>query len=63
MKEGENGFLVAPKDCEALAEKMMYLIEHPSEAEEMGVKSRSIAEEKFDVNMINEILINKFINK
>ena len=63
VKEGENGFLVAPKDCEALAEKMMYLIEHPSEAEEMGVKSRSIAEVKFDVNKINEILINKFINK
>ncbi len=59
--DGENGFLVPPKDCEELAEKMIYLIEHPQEAEEMGKRSRALAEEKFDVNKINNILLDKFL--
>ena len=44
--QGENGFLVPVRDCEAIAEKMIWLIEHPAEAEEMGRRSRALAEEK-----------------
>ncbi|MBQ7257588.1 MAG: glycosyltransferase family 4 protein [Abditibacteriota bacterium] len=60
VMSNENGFLVPIKNCEAIAEKMIWLIEHPKEAEIMGQKSRKLAETKFDVNKINETLIGKF---
>lgn len=40
IKEGEDGFLVAPEDTEALAEKMIYLIENPEKRKEMGIKAK-----------------------
>lgn len=50
---GENGFLVQPEDEAALAEKMLWLIDHPNEAREMGRKGRAYAEERFDVEKVN----------
>lgn len=51
--DGENGFLVPPFDVNALAEKMIWFIEHPEQIEPMGLASRKIAEEKFDVHKVN----------
>jgi len=51
--EGINGFLVPPWDAEALAEKMLYFIEHPYKIRSMGDESHRIAIEQFDVNKIN----------
>lgn len=50
---GENGFLVQPEDEGALAEKMIWLIDHPEETREMGRKGRAYAEECFDVDKVN----------
>ena len=36
VKDGKTGFLVQPRDDEALAEKMEYLLAHEEEAEYMG---------------------------
>lgn len=53
---GVNGFIVPPWDAEALAAKMMYLIEHPEEIKRMGQESHRMAVEHFDVHKINPVL-------
>ena len=54
--EGVNGFIVAPFDVQVLAEKMLYLIEHPEEIQRMGDESHRMAVEQFDVHKINPVL-------
>lgn len=51
--EGVNGFLVPVRDPEALAQKMRVFIENPELIATMGVASRRIAEERFDVHKVN----------
>lgn len=51
--EGENGWLVPVRDSKALAEKMMWFIDHPEQVESMGLASRKMAEDKFDVFKVN----------
>lgn len=53
VEEGVNGFKVAVADTKALAEKMLWFIEHTEEIEPMGLASRRIAEDKFDVHKVN----------
>ena len=55
--EGENGYLVPPKDADALFEAMLRFVEKPALAARMGNASRRIAEEKFDVHRVNEALM------
>ena len=55
--DGVNGFLVEKWNPQALAEKMIYFIEHPKEIKKMGYESYKIAQEKFDANKVNERLI------
>lgn len=56
--DGLNGFLVPKWDPEALAEKMIYFIEHPEQARLMGAESYKIAVEKFDAVKVNQRLVN-----
>lgn len=51
---GVNGFIVPKWDPEALAEKMIYFIEHPEKILSMGEASYKMAIEKFDVNKVNQ---------
>lgn len=53
-----NGFLVPKWDHEALAEKMIYFIEHPEQVRLMGAESYKIAVEKFDADKVNQKLMN-----
>lgn len=39
MKEGKTGYLVAPYNTQALADKMTYVLNHPTGAQEVGVKA------------------------
>lgn len=57
VDNGVNGFVVPSQSSEALADKMIWLIENASRLPAMGVASREIAEKKFDVNVINCKLI------
>ena len=57
VKDGVNGFLVPVGDAEALAEKMIWMIEHRSEAEKMAERSLEICREKYDVKKINAVLL------
>ncbi|NPV51878.1 MAG: glycosyltransferase family 4 protein [Candidatus Methanofastidiosum sp.] len=54
---GVNGFLVPVKNAGALAEKMIWMIEHKEELEKMGKESLRICYEKFDVNKVNAIIM------
>jgi len=55
----DNGFLVPVKSVEALVVAMKKLIDNPELIKEMGVRSRAIAEEKYDVNKVNAIMLRK----
>lgn len=55
--EGINGFLVPPRDPKALADKMYFFIENPEAIKKMGLESRRLAEERFDVHKVNQRLI------
>ncbi len=57
VRDGENGFLVPPGNVDALVSAMEYLIEHPKERARFGQASRCIAEEKFDVHKVNEVMM------
>ena len=51
--EGKNGFLVEAKSVSSLVEAMERFITHPELILQMGLESRKIAEEKYDVNKVN----------
>lgn len=55
--DGENGWLVEKWNVDALARAMIYFLDNPSEIEKKGIKSRELAEGRFDVHMVNEKLI------
>ncbi len=54
--EGVNGFLVPVRNSEALAEAMERFILEPALIGRMGAESRQIAEEKYDVDKVNEVI-------
>ncbi|RTI12727.1 glycosyltransferase family 1 protein [Thermus scotoductus] len=51
---GVNGFLVPPRDAQALAEAMERFICEPDLIVRMGQESRRLAEERFDARKVNE---------
>jgi len=55
--DGDNGFLVPVRDAPALAQAMEQFILHPELMEQMGRRSRKIAEDRFDVNKINDRIL------
>jgi glycosyltransferase involved in cell wall biosynthesis len=54
---GENGLLVPVQDAEALAKAMRRFIDEPSLQQAMGIRSRQIAEEKYDVHKVNAVML------
>lgn len=58
VRNGENGFLVPICDVGALAEKMIYLIENPAVSSDFGKCGRKMAEEIFDVDLVNNAICN-----
>lgn len=53
----KNGFLVPVRDVESLAKKMRFFIENPDMIIEMGDESNKIAVNKYDVNKVNESIV------
>ena len=54
VTDDDNGFLVPVRDVDSLYERMRYFVEHPDEIRRMGIRGRQIAEERFDVDKVNE---------
>lgn len=55
--EGENGFLVPVREPELLAIAMQRFLVEPGLARRMGARSRHIAEQKYDVHLVNAAML------
>ena len=53
VKNGINGFIVPVGSVDKLAEKMIWFIEHSDQIAPMGLESRRMVVEKFDVKKVN----------
>ena len=60
VDDGVNGYLVPVDDATALAKAIQKLVEDASVRERMGKASRRLAEEKFDVRLINGHMLNLY---
>jgi len=57
IQDGLNGFLVPIGDSQALARKVLYLLNNPGKAKEMGENGRQMVRERFDwEKIIKEII-------
>ncbi len=56
--DGVNGFLIKPKDVDALTEKLDLLISNTELRQMMGRESRKYAEEYFDIDVVKERHLN-----
>lgn len=57
VRPGENGFLVPARDSAALAQAMQHFVDQPDLAAPMGAASRHLAERRFDVDLVNRIIL------
>ena len=57
VEVGRNGLLVRQRDAADLAEGMLRLLAVPEQLELMGRQSRIIAEERFDVQSVNRVIL------
>jgi glycosyltransferase involved in cell wall biosynthesis len=57
VRNGENGFLVPPRDADSLFEAMMRFVDDAGLAARMSSASRKLAEEKYDVREVNANLL------
>ncbi|WP_227368691.1 glycosyltransferase family 4 protein [Halomonas sp. M20] len=56
--DGNNGFLVAPRSADSLADAMEKFIIEPTLIGRMAQESRRLAEEKYDVKKVNKVILN-----
>lgn len=47
IRPGENGFLVPHKDVRSLAERILFFVEQPDEAQRMGSSARDLVEQDY----------------
>ena len=52
IESGKNGFLVEPFNATQFADKILYLLEHPAEAQEMGAQARKTVLEQLDWRIV-----------
>jgi glycosyltransferase involved in cell wall biosynthesis len=57
VRIGRNGVLVRVRDVDSLAAGMLYVGSNPAVAREMGVEGRRLAEEIFDVRLVNKKIL------
>ena len=57
--DGWNGFLVPMRDVDALENAMRRFIDDPSLIELMGLASRRLAEQRFDVRRVNKLMLDE----
>lgn len=50
IQNGYNGYIVRVGDYQALADKVLYLLDHPDDARQMGENGRKLVKEKFSDN-------------
>lgn len=60
IQDGHNGLLVAPGDARGLAEMILFLLENPARARELGENAARTVEEKFDARVMAEKITNLY---
>jgi glycosyltransferase involved in cell wall biosynthesis len=55
--DGENGYLVPVGDSSALATAMRRFLDDPTLASRMGQRSMEVARNKYDVNLVNDAML------
>ncbi|CDF79998.1 glycosyltransferase (GT4) [Formosa agariphila KMM 3901] len=63
IKKDFNGVLIKPNNLDELINSMEFFIINPHKVKEMGVNSRTYAEERFDVEIINNDLTSLIKNE
>jgi glycosyltransferase involved in cell wall biosynthesis len=64
ISEGKSGFMCKPFDAQQFSARILYLLEHPADAAEMGAQARKTIMERFDwrivvkdaIKVYNEVL-------
>ncbi len=59
VEHGRNGFLVPIKRIDPLIAAMQHFIDCPESIPTMGTQSRLIAQDRYDVNKVNSVMLNK----
>lgn len=57
VTDGLNGYLVDVKDVQGLINRMKHFICNPNTSREMGAASLKIAKEKYDVRVVNQVIM------
>jgi glycosyltransferase involved in cell wall biosynthesis len=52
ITSGETGLLVPPTSPEAMAQAIIWMLEHPTQAKEMGHQARVVALQRFHIDQI-----------
>lgn len=60
VQDGKSGFLVPERHIEKLAERLEWLARHPEVWEKMGREGRTWVEKHYDVNKLNDQLVNVY---
>ena len=55
--DGENGFLVPPRDVKALVAALNRFVDAPGLVEPMGVKGRERVAERYDVRSVTKVVL------
>jgi colanic acid/amylovoran biosynthesis glycosyltransferase len=56
VEDGVSGYLVAERNTEAMADRLLYLIDHPQTWDAMGRAARTRVLEQFDTEKLNDEL-------
>lgn len=57
IRQGVNGFIVAPRDAGALADAMVRICEQPTLPAQLGMAARKTVEDHYSVEMVNALLL------
>ena len=60
--DGKSGFLVPPRDANALADRLQFLIDNPELCGQMGKCGRQFVEENYDIKVLNKKLVDIYRN-
>lgn len=60
VEEGVSGYLVPERDAEAIATRLMDLMEHPEKWAAMGQAGRAFVEQNYDLNRLNDALVSLY---
>jgi hypothetical protein len=60
IRNGSTGLIVKPKDPEALAEAVQYLVENPQCRARMGIAAREFVTRRFSEDRVSGLLLQEY---